>query len=316
MYANETHKFDAHLLFFYYQIIVAIVGMLASTSQATPIFHPLLKVAPVPVAVPIPVPVIPSLSLESILQKTLSAIWSSVIPAPIAVAPAIGVDQLLQAKLNLLLTPKLPILSPLPPTPESPEIDAHPVSTAAPVVVAPTSSPAPYQAPSAIPLASTKPFKLVAEPSNPSESASGSAQTLLSSYGVPVVSHDSAVGVFQAQQTLPDVSGSRDWLSASVATNHVVAETDDDSHTVHAAVRIPVRAPVHQIIDQQDQQYVSSYRLEDGTAVQEQGHFVPTGNGAEVTFVKQGHYEYRSPDGKTQMVRWVADQNGYRVLDN
>lgn len=320
------------------QIIIAVLGLLAATTQATPFIKPLLKIAPVPVpvAVPIPVPAIapPSPAVISLLLKPLVSLWRTIITpvpviapvaAPITLTP-IPVDQVLQAKINLLLTPGAPVLSPLPPTaPElPPPPPPPPARVVAPVVVAATLTP-----PSAIPLASTKPFLPVEpevepeeEPSHPSVSASGSAHVLLSSYGVPAsVSHNSpsAAVSFNAHQTLPTSDGPHRWSGAAAP-----ADVDDDSHAVHAAVRVSVAgAPdavhgtdrLHQVIEQQEDQYVSSYRLEDGTAVQEQGHFVPTGNGAEQQFVKQGHYEYRSPDGQTQRVRWVADQNGYRVLD-
>lgn len=251
-----------------------------------------------------------SLGSSAILPNPLQLIHSKILqPSPVVVrspppVAAFTLDSVLQAKLNLLLSHVYSAQHPQP----------RPVSL-------PATTPA---VSGVIPLASTKPFKpehdadssssddsssaSLAVPSRPSESQSGSASVLLTSYGVPAAAADVSAVSYDAL-TLPLTVGPRSFADpGTFGAGFVADEVAEDVHKATGTV-----AQVHVSDDQQ--QYISSYELTDGTKVREQGRFMPTGNGAEVAYVKEGRFEYVSPEGTPVLVNWVADQNGYRVLD-
>lgn len=77
-----------------------------------------------------------------------------------------------------------------------------------------------------------------------------------------------------------------------------------------------LQIPVNTQISYQDekQQYTHGFSLDDGTKVTEQGKLISTDDGWEYVIAKKGQYEYISPDGTPIKVKWIADENGYRVL--
>uniref|UniRef100_A0A453Z3T9 Uncharacterized protein n=1 Tax=Anopheles quadriannulatus TaxID=34691 RepID=A0A453Z3T9_ANOQN len=62
---------------------------------------------------------------------------------------------------------------------------------------------------------------------------------------------------------------------------------------------------------QTDNGYRFSYETKDGQAREEVGTIDPSTGVLTVT----GWYSYRTPDGVTQRVDFVADENGYRIVD-
>ncbi|XP_055919801.1 uncharacterized protein LOC129951588 [Eupeodes corollae] len=63
-----------------------------------------------------------------------------------------------------------------------------------------------------------------------------------------------------------------------------------------------------------NQKFGHAYENGDGTKVSEEGQLIQYGNGQE-TVVKRGQYEYIDANGKPVSVKWVADDNGFRLVN-
>ncbi|GLH03052.1 Cuticle protein CP14.6 [Gryllus bimaculatus] len=72
--------------------------------------------------------------------------------------------------------------------------------------------------------------------------------------------------------------------------------------------------PVLQRTDVRDDvgQFSLSYLSGDGTSVSEQGALKPTADHKDHVLVKQGSYQYTSPEGELIKVTYVADEGGFR----
>ncbi|XP_037033935.1 anti-sigma-I factor RsgI2-like isoform X1 [Bradysia coprophila] len=62
-------------------------------------------------------------------------------------------------------------------------------------------------------------------------------------------------------------------------------------------------------------QYANRFSLSDGTKVSEQGKLISPQAGWENVIAKTGEYEYVSPEGIPVKVKWIADHEGFRVLN-
>lgn len=71
----------------------------------------------------------------------------------------------------------------------------------------------------------------------------------------------------------------------------------------------------HQNVSVDENQYINEFTLTDGTKVVEHGQLVRSADGYENIIAKSGSYEYVSPEGVPVKVSWVADENGFRVLE-
>lgn len=59
------------------------------------------------------------------------------------------------------------------------------------------------------------------------------------------------------------------------------------------------------------------YRFnKEGTQVSEQGTLITTNGGWEYVIAKKGSYSYTSPEGQKITVHYIADHNGYRVIND
>lgn len=61
--------------------------------------------------------------------------------------------------------------------------------------------------------------------------------------------------------------------------------------------------------------YSNRFSLSDGTKVSEQGKLISPQVGWENVISKTGEYEYVSPEGQLINVKWIADHEGFRVLN-
>ncbi|KAG8247223.1 hypothetical protein J6590_065350 [Homalodisca vitripennis] len=63
-------------------------------------------------------------------------------------------------------------------------------------------------------------------------------------------------------------------------------------------------------------QYSHGFSDKEGTQVSEQGSLLSTNDGWEYVIVKKGFYSYKSPEGRIIRVNYIADENGFHVLDD
>ncbi|XP_049767909.1 endocuticle structural glycoprotein ABD-4-like [Schistocerca cancellata] len=63
-------------------------------------------------------------------------------------------------------------------------------------------------------------------------------------------------------------------------------------------------------------QFSLSYLSGDGTHVSEQGALKPTPDGKDFVLVKQGEYQFTSPEGRTIMVKYTADEHGFHPISD
>lgn len=61
--------------------------------------------------------------------------------------------------------------------------------------------------------------------------------------------------------------------------------------------------------------YSNRFSLSDGTKVSEEGKLISPAAGWENVIAKTGEYEYTSPEGIPVRVKWIADHEGFRVLN-
>lgn len=62
-------------------------------------------------------------------------------------------------------------------------------------------------------------------------------------------------------------------------------------------------------------QYSYNFLTGDGVARTEQGSLVPNKDGTANVLVQRGGYRYIGPDGKEVEVNYIADENGFRIVD-
>ncbi|XP_055838078.1 uncharacterized protein LOC129906362 [Episyrphus balteatus] len=62
------------------------------------------------------------------------------------------------------------------------------------------------------------------------------------------------------------------------------------------------------------QKFGHAYDNTDGTKVSEEGQLVQYGDGKE-NVLKRGQYQYIDANGKAVLVKWVADDNGFRLVN-
>lgn len=55
------------------------------------------------------------------------------------------------------------------------------------------------------------------------------------------------------------------------------------------------------------------FELPDGTRVEEESVLIPSNEGGDGEVVKRGRYEYLSSDGVPVQVKWIADEQGFRL---
>lgn len=101
------------------------------------------------------------------------------------------------------------------------------------------------------------------------------------------------------QQSPPTIFGSAPLIFPQIPT-----------HTGH--IHLPENTRVS-IVDDKNQ-YTNGYSLDDGTKVTEQGKLISTDDGWEYVIAKTGSYQYVSPEGTPVHVKWIADENGFRIL--
>lgn len=63
-------------------------------------------------------------------------------------------------------------------------------------------------------------------------------------------------------------------------------------------------------------QYSYNFLTGDGVARTEQGALVPNKEGTANVLVQRGGYRYLGADGQLVEVNYIADENGFRVLDS
>ena len=106
----------------------------------------------------------------------------------------------------------------------------------------------------------------------------------------------------------PSVQGSPADLSAPLQVLQGLPPTN----SVTGAIELPPNSQVH--VQDEKSQYTNAFSSPDGTMVSEQGKLITTNGGWEYVLAKTGTYEYTSPEGLPVKVKWIADENGYRVL--
>uniref|UniRef100_A0A1B6EH62 Cuticle protein n=1 Tax=Clastoptera arizonana TaxID=38151 RepID=A0A1B6EH62_9HEMI len=62
-------------------------------------------------------------------------------------------------------------------------------------------------------------------------------------------------------------------------------------------------------------QYSHGFSDDKGTQISEQGSLITTNGGWEYVIAKKGSYSYISPEGKTISVSYLADHNGFKILN-
>lgn len=63
-------------------------------------------------------------------------------------------------------------------------------------------------------------------------------------------------------------------------------------------------------------QYSYNFLTSDGVARTEQGALVPNKEGTANVLVQRGGYRYLGADGKLVEVNYIADENGFTILDS
>ncbi|XP_046393432.1 pupal cuticle protein 20-like [Ischnura elegans] len=74
--------------------------------------------------------------------------------------------------------------------------------------------------------------------------------------------------------------------------------------------------PIVQMDDVRDDagQFSLRYITGDGTTVTEVGKLVPTADGKGYVLVKEGSYQYKTPEGRTINLKYLADENGFQPI--
>lgn len=97
--------------------------------------------------------------------------------------------------------------------------------------------------------------------------------------------------------------------------NHPTAHTRVNTFDPSAQSRNNPTTHTREHIINGNNQYSNRFSLSDGTKVSEQGRLISPAAGWEHVIAKTGEYEYISPEGIPVRVKWIADHEGYRVLN-
>ncbi|RVE46306.1 hypothetical protein evm_009025 [Chilo suppressalis] len=62
-------------------------------------------------------------------------------------------------------------------------------------------------------------------------------------------------------------------------------------------------------------QYALRYYTAEGTFVSERGHLIPTADGRDHVMAVEGEVSYIGADGKTYSSKYMADLDGFRMID-